>query len=151
MLELLGLKQYYELKDRRNLKESPGKTWLKTLKSKIIFWGIVGLILLTCYLNIGWALGTYIHNSVFIKDVHQTFLQKFWHGPVNWHVRESKKHSLLEDQIIFSFSWLPTLIILTMIWIAYAITNTVIWTVYAIYYILWFIFAGGLAKLLGLG
>ncbi|MFY9461610.1 MAG: hypothetical protein WAP51_00210 [Candidatus Sungiibacteriota bacterium] len=105
--------------------------------SERVVWWALFVAFLAIYLNIGWALGTYF-NGISGKPV-ETSWQKFWHGGFGGMVAEPITHPL-GSQIAAMFLW-PVLLLITV----------ADWVFYGIYLILWLIFAGGLAKLVGLG
>ena len=110
---------------------------------KVIRW-VVAMVALTVYLNIGWAVGTYLHNNV-SYSVPQSFTAKVLAGPYSMlsspSIPEHKRASLLFGQMLCSIIWpLPIMLIPGLLWIVYALS-----------WIAWIVFAGGLAKLFGIG
>ena len=109
---------------------------MKTLKK----FGKIAIViaLVAVYLNIGWAMGTYYHYNI-LGHEPQNFVQKIFCG--GWTVFSyAQKSTLLGDQIFGMLVW-PILLLFSF----------GSWLCYGIYYFLWLIFAGGIAKLLGLG
>lgn len=103
---------------------------------------IIIVVLLALYLNIGWVLGTYYHNHVLYQQpqtIAQTMAGGGW-GYMSNVQSEREHYSLITNQIVFMLFW-PLL----MLFIAGS------WVFKGVCYILWLIFAGGVAKLLGLG
>ena len=112
--------------------------------TKLLKWILI-IVGLSVYLNIGWSLGTYYHNNVAYKSVESgNLFEKFMAGPnhsINLpDTAVEKQHSLSSDQVCISITW-PFFIFIV----------TVCWIVYFVYCLLWLIFAGGIAKLFGLG
>lgn len=106
--------------------------------AKIVLW-VAGLAL---YLNIGWAIGTWTHN-IFGNDVEWTTIsQKVISGPGEVNIIDSGDNTstMLSNQVTSMFLWPFLFVIVAVEWIGYGI-----------YLFLWFIFAGGGAKLLGYG
>lgn len=93
---------------------------------------------LAIYLNIGWAFGTYMHKNVLTHEP-QTVYQYFWSGAGDF-VTHHDIHDNYQIQIHMMIIWPLTVVIIIASWICYGI-----------YYILWLIFAGGIAKLFGFG
>lgn len=118
---------------------------------------LVGLLLLAAYLNIGWAIGTYEHNHILGKTP-ETFWQEAWQGGfgVFSGLKTTEKNFAVQvnlgfQQIFFSFFW-PLLIIGILVsWIVYGCLILLYWLWYAAVYFMWLIFAGGIAKILGVG
>lgn len=95
------------------------------------------------YLNIGWHLGTYIHNNVFYTTP-QTGGEKFWAG--GWEAF-SQPEMPMEDrgdlsskQGLFSIFWPIYVFMVLLTWAGFGL-----WTAGGA--ILWCIFAGGLGEL----
>lgn len=110
-------------------------------------WMNIGLFLLglAVYLNIGWVIGTYYYDNInFVNPSEiETDTEKFMAGPnVLFNYDKSLKHqnTKIGEQIMYSVLW-PILIIFIII----------CWIFYGLYFLLLLIFAGGIAKLLGLG
>lgn len=98
---------------------------------------IVAIIVATAiYFNIGWVIGTSIQNALLEKSA-PTLLQTFWRGPANIFVHQGN------TSVLF---WLNA-----FLWPAWLIDVLVAWAIYGIYLLGWFIFAGGIAKALGIG
>ena len=108
----------------------------KVTSLKIVFWSAL-TVFITLYLNIGWALGTY-WNSIFDKPA-ETFWQKFWNAGI-FNLLADPTASPLWNQIFSMLAWPISVLFVAALWIFQGV-----------YYLLWFIFAGGLAKLVGLG
>ena len=108
----------------------------KVTSLKIVFWSAL-TVFITLYLNIGWALGTY-WNSIFDKPA-ETFWQKFWNAGT-FNLLAVPTAPLLWNQIFSMLAWPISVLFVAALWIFQGV-----------YYLLWFIFAGGLAKLVGLG
>ena len=116
--------------------------------------------ILAVYLNIGWAYGTYGHNHVFYNNpAAMTTFQRALAGPGHWvappYVNEpaplASRSTLLDNQIRFSITG-PFVLALTLIsWLGYGIYCLGAYAFYAICWLLWLIFGGGIAKLLGAG
>ena len=128
--------------------------WEKGWFSRIVII-ICCLAILAVYLNIRWALGTYLHDHVIYAKA-ETFPQKFWQG--GWGLFH-KQDVLLADkamvQKLFQFEmsllW-PFFIFSTLIlWSAYGLWLLLYFLGYGIYCLLWLMFAGGLAKVLEVG
>lgn len=96
------------------------------------------IVLLTIYLNVGWALGTYHHNYI-IGHEPETAWQTFWAG--GWGFWATKTPSSLIDAQIASLLIWPVMLAITLF----------SWFAYFFVWFLWLVFAGGLAKLVGLG
>ncbi len=121
-------------------------------KKKMAGWKkvVLAVIILAVYLNIGWALGTYYHNSIFQKTPAElSFGQHIiagWGGDNT--VFTKGECSMSVAQVLFSLFWPLVPVFLVLIsWCAAGIY----YASWGVYYTLWFIFAGGGAKLLGLG
>lgn len=97
---------------------------------------LIAILILTVYLNIGWALGTYYHNDIFKQGVTtqkpQTITQKSLCGGGEF-FSICGGNTLLFDQVLMMFFWPFFLFIALLSWV------------------IWLIFAGGVAKLLGIG
>lgn len=110
---------------------------LKKFK-KIAFW----LVFLTLYLNIGWGLGYYFHYSIETK----TFESASWHAKLlvghnlfannEDEIKAAKERGPWETEVLSSIFW-PFLLLVFF----------VCWIVYIAFWILKFIFWGGLFKL----
>lgn len=114
----------------------------KSVKVLLVLLFVIGFAL---YLNIGWAIGTYMHNNVAYKSVESgSLLDKFLAGPdhdiFSEDISAANQHSLLSNQVMSSIFW-PLLLVLIV----------VLWIVCFIYLLLWLVFAGGIAKLFGVG
>jgi len=113
--------------------------------NQVLKWVLI-IVGLTVYLNTGWALGTYHYNNVSHKSVEsRNIFDKFLAGPgYRAHppgtAVEGHQVSLFRNQVTTSFIWPIVILMITSSWI-----------IYFGYYLLWLIFAGGIAKLLGLG
>lgn len=109
---------------------------MKYLRNHPVY-SMLYVVFLALYLNIGWALGTYWHNRILCK-VPQTFWQIVWSitSPNN-----CREHTLLMDQLVFMFSW-------PLLHLFFPLAG---WLTYGAWLLLCLIFAGGLAKLLGIG
>ncbi|MFA6407453.1 MAG: hypothetical protein WCV80_01970 [Candidatus Paceibacterota bacterium] len=102
-------------------------------KSQKIFLIIIAA---TVYLNIGWAIGSYWVSLE--GTVPQTTFGKFLSGPINVLAGEKAAIEAVNHSMwifCYSFIWFIDFIWLSVTWI--------------IYFILWFIFWGGLARLMG--
>lgn len=121
---------------------------------KVVLW-MVAVLALAVYLNIGWAFGTYMYNNVHYT-VPKSFTAKVLAGPHSIlsepDTPENKKPSPLVDQVALSIIW-PVVIVIgpIVVWTIYAICYIVWLIVYGVYWTLWIVFAGGLAKLFGIG
>lgn len=93
---------------------------------------LIAILILTVYLNIGWALGTYYHNDIF-GHKPQTLTQKVLCGGGEFFAIVASNSPLLTNQCTIMFFW-PILL------------SGVLFT-----WVIWLIFAGGVAKLLGIG
>lgn len=127
-------------------------------------WWLTYSILVTIgfavYLNVGWALGAYFHKSVCLcfklnleydPGQPETFAGKALSGWGNFVGRGMCSGSPTIDSAIFSFLW-PLLLFLSFFsWIACAVCISLVGICILIKNILWLIFAGGIAKLLGAG
>ena len=104
------------------------------------------LVGLTVYFNTGWVLGTYIHEKIHYVNPpkFETAIDKFMAGPYmmfnNHKVPEERRNSKLESQFMFSIIWPVFILIYISSWI-----------LYGLWLLLPFVFAGGLAKLFGIG
>ncbi|MDP1629278.1 MAG: hypothetical protein Q8L57_01515 [bacterium] len=105
---------------------------------------LVVLVLLTIYLNFGWVLGTYYHKHIYTQDPKNFSLsQHILTGGWDILARDSAlkgERSLLYRQITFSLLWPIPLLAVVISWVAWII-----------YHFLWLIFAGGVAKIIGIG
>lgn len=118
-------------------------------KKKMAGWKkiVLAVLILAVYLNIGWALGTYYHNSIFSKTPAELSIGQYimagWDG---WFTKAAC--SMPTTQVIFSLFWplVPVLVVLGS-WCVAGVCSAC----WGVYYALWFIFVGGGAKLLGLG
>ncbi len=96
------------------------------------------IAILAVYLNFGWMMGAYYADHGLPKaEQGVTTLGKFICGPNAWMSNESG--SRLSWCVMSSICWPFGMVICGVSWI-----------VYGIYYLLWFIFAGGIVKTLGL-
>ncbi len=112
---------------------------------------LIGVVALAVYLNVGWALGTYYHDSIFQKTPAELSIGQ--HIMAGWGGRGDGYFvrgacSTLTAQRVFSFFWplVPVLVVL----VSWCVAG-IYYAGWGVYYTLWFIFAGGGAKLLGLG
>ena len=108
---------------------------------KILIWTIVTAI----YLNIGWALGTFMHYDVQLGDPSKmSGVARIFSG--GWSALtpndKDKVNPLLTQQIILSIFWPFMIVLVMMTWIIY-------WLISAIVFLFHIIFAGGLAELIG--
>ncbi len=95
------------------------------------------------YFNIGWVIGNYYYSNVFYTPPSQhTPFAKVFAG--SW--------SVLSDSIPLTQipNKLAVVSIVSVFWPLFLAFSSVTWVIYFIYYLLWLIFAGGGAKLLGL-
>jgi len=107
---------------------------------------------LAIYLNIGWAIGTYTYYNVDIKvPQERTILGKILAGPGSFvfSVNELSRERLAKSgprtsQITGSIFWPFIIVAVVSTWVVYLMLWAVAWAVKLT-------FAGGLAKLLGLG
>lgn len=92
------------------------------------------------YLNVGWAIGTYYHNYIFGHEP-QTFWQQVWSakGVVSNLPGNNTPVPLYHDQILFALFWPFQFCILLIMWCFHAME----WC--------FWLFFGGIAKLLGVG
>ncbi len=103
---------------------------------------LIVLLALTLYANIGWMVGSYYYNNVLTTpDEKLTTLGKIAAGGWSYISRPDGSKDNSKGSAIFLFG---------IIWPIGLIVITTSWIIYYIYYIGWFIFAGGAAKLLGL-
>ena len=110
---------------------------------------IVGVAL---YLNIGWAIGTYMYYNVDTKTpAERSVLGNALAGPGNSLGTKNDKEQAqelargpLSTQIVCSLTWPFMILFLTIFWTGYGI-------VLLLGFIFNLIFVGGLAKLFGLG
>ena len=104
-------------------------------------WILIAM-LLVAYLNIGWAIGTY-HLNYIVGQPPRTFWQSVWCGGFQFWESGIKGNPLVVQR---------TLMLTWPVWIVVAMVTWLIYFVYySISYLLWLIFAGGFAKLLGVG
>lgn len=129
----------------RFLKDFCGLLWQRSKLVRIV---LIILFLLAAYLNIGWAIGTYYHNYI-IGKTPQTFWQNVWSGGFNL-FETVNTDTLQKDQIFFMFVW-PIALFILLSWIVYGLWLFIYYYAFGVYCILWFIFAGGVAKLFGVG
>lgn len=101
------------------------------------------------YLNIGWAIGTYYHNYIF-GHTPQTFWQTVWKGGYPA-IINTVYDSPLYDQILSMFAWPLLGLISVLLWVVRFAQIGTIYFVWLVSYIFKLIFAGGIAKLLGIG
>lgn len=94
------------------------------------------------YLNIGWTLGTYYHNHV-LYNAPETIAQTIAKGAGSF-LSPSDISSLLYDQLLLMFVWPFITVLVAGSWILAGLF-------YVGYYLLWLVFGGGIAKLLGVG
>lgn len=106
--------------------------------------GVLLVVFLALYLNIGWTIAVYFgeHIVVVRPENLETFWQKTMAG--GWGFFADRRPSMVPlntaEYVFLSFFWPFLLILIVTSWLA--------WT---IWYLLWLIFAGGIAKLVGLG
>ena len=108
---------------------------MKTAR-KVVFWTLV-VVLLAVYLNIGWTIGAYYETNI-LPHKPQTTWQTVWAGGFGFLAGNNPDAGGFP--IIAMLLW-PTIV---LIWLGS-------WLVFGLYYLGWLIFAGGLAKLVGLG
>ena len=103
---------------------------------RITLWTLIIVIGLAIYCNIGWALGTYaiVHSNNPTGTLFETLL----FGPQ--HV--TTVNTAAPTAAVISFMLLWPIIVLFII---------AVWFFYGLYALAWFIFAGGIAKALGIG
>lgn len=108
-------------------------------KHPVIF-AIMLIMIAAIYLNIGWAFGTYVsgHLSVGADQTQYNAFEKFLLGPNG--VMFGGTATLQSFQIFLALLW--------PLWFTILIIS---WVCSIIYTMLWLIFAGGIAKLLGVG
>lgn len=112
----------------------------ETNKKRISVAKIVKIVVyVAVYLNIGWALGTYYHYNIMYQKP-QTFIQTIAAGGWEFFSNFKTLYSLITDQILWMLFW--------PLWIC---SIVVTWILKGISYFLWLVFAGGIAKLLGVG
>ena len=99
---------------------------------------ILTVACLAVYLNIGWAIGDYMHGNVTYKKSSeiQTITAKFLAGPGQWIVDHDVPENLRMSRALLSA-------ILSILWPLFLVMVIMSW-------IFWFIFLGGLVKLMGL-
>lgn len=113
---------------------------VQTAKLWLVILGIIGL---AAYLNIGWAMGTYFYDNVDSPQAQTTMSAKILAGPEGWVSRDSHK-TKMQRQVVFSILWPLAICAIIGMW--------VLWTIgYIFVLFLWLIFAGGIAKLTGIG
>jgi hypothetical protein len=104
---------------------------------------LIVLLALTLYCNIGWTVGSYYYNNVLATSPEKlTTLGKAaaggWSALADKRLRNSDSNKFAAV-LIFGILWPFGLAVVAVLWI-----------IYYVYYVGWFIFAGGGAKLLGL-
>ena len=112
---------------------------------------VIVMVVMTVYFNTGWAIGTYIYNHVqYVNppEIETTIVDKFLAGPknmmsTNYKNSDQNRWTALEMQTIFSLFWPLGIIFITASWLVYGIALF-------LYFSFWFVFAGGMVKLLGL-
>lgn len=104
---------------------------------------------LALYLNTGWALGTYMNKISRTNELKET-PAIFLAGPERVLIpfEQVERHSPLMNQIVGSMFWPIVLSGLCIMWLIYF---AIIGISELVYYLLWLIFGGGIAKLLGVG
>lgn len=113
---------------------------------------VMVLVAVAIYWNVGWAIGTYYHNYIW-GHTPQTFWQTVWNGGYQILSGEAgRSKPLLEFQIIFMFFW-PVFVgfFVPISWVIRFAHIGILFFVWFISYIFELIFAGGIAKLLGVG
>lgn len=109
---------------------------------------LIGTMIITLYLNIGWMMGTYVHERVKYSDdilsesSFAQFLSGGWHIFNTPQIPEKERESLFSKQMFFSLFWPVLLIFVVMTWIVYAFA----WLIMLLAKL---IFIGGLAELVG--
>lgn len=109
--------------------------------------GVIFTICLMLYLNIGWALGTYWNRVSTYEKPHnivETFMQgggKNWYCDAQSNPNCANPNDELANKVLSMFIW-PIILV-------FFIGGS--WIVWLFYKGLWLIFAGGLAKLFGIG
>ncbi len=114
---------------------------------KILILGVV----ITVYLNVGWAMGAYYRDNVtYTPKEKLTFVGKIaagWDASMAGKNHKPGDWSRQTDCAVSSVFWPSFPIVTGASWLA----CSAYYVGYAGYYVFWFIFAGGAAKLLGLG
>lgn len=108
---------------------------------------LLGVLALATYLNIGWAFGTYSHEKVCYAPTEElvTIPQRILAGPGEvFAANKERTKSLVVDQLFYSFLWPLIILLYITMWTGYGAYCVITW-------LLWLIFAGGIAKLLGAG
>ena len=114
--------------------------------TKITLW----IVVVAVYLNIGWAITSFIDHNVAYVDDPQGVVAEFFAGPENNFVEDSSANVIENDTgiyVIMSIMWPIFLFIVAICWFFWGVYSGVSWLVMKL---LWLIFAGGIAKLLGL-
>ncbi|MBU1178730.1 hypothetical protein KKB69_00060 [Patescibacteria group bacterium] len=103
---------------------------------------LISAVLLALYLNTGWAVGTFYHNNVLTKATEELSGLAYVAAGASGFLAVGPRYSasLLMSQVIFSVCW-PFFLALSL--------GT--WVVCGMYWILYFIFVGGLANPPALG
>jgi hypothetical protein len=131
------------------------------IKHRKLVRAVTLIVIATIYLNIGWAYGTYTAMHLGSEMPQTTVLQKFLIGP-NEVLTAGPDPSLLVFQIIYMIVWPVSLGVAISAWIIWLLVAVAAWTLWLVMWLLlslqWVIisalklvFAGGIAKLLGVG
>jgi hypothetical protein len=131
------------------------------VKHRKLVRAIVFIVIATTYLNIGWACGTYFATRLGEGMSHATILQKFLIGP-NGAFVVGPNPVLLVFQIAFMIIWPFWLAIILLGWLLWLLIIGVAWMAWLVKLLcfgLWrvvimtfkIVFAGGIAKLFGVG
>lgn len=128
----------------------------KVLKKAVKVTVIIALI--TIYFNIGWAIGSYLDRVQVTKTEQLTTFGKIVAGPDRFFLNYSERKGELKGPILASIFWPLVVIIFPIVsggdWLVYGCYLGGVWAVFQIWagikFLLWFIFAGGAAKLLSL-
>ncbi len=115
---------------------------------------VMSILGVALYLNIGWAIGTYYHENV-KYTIQKTTTAKIAAGgwAIYSRVEVEDKSSLQLEQVEFSLVWPAFVVMIGFSWLAFGAWKLLVfvwWLAYWLAYkLLWLVFAGGIAKLLG--
>lgn len=145
--------------------------WLGGKTRRKIAFSAFGILGLAVYLNIGWALGTYVY--ALEHAAPKTTFSKILTGPQEMFSSPGVKLPKIGDQVLLSLGW-PILVVLAagswlvygvfmlcfgvlllLIWAGVEIWDLLCWMGLKMWmgftWLAWFVFWGGAAKLLGVG
>ena len=127
------------------------RTWRTTAWG----WKAVVIILgVAIYLNIGWAFGGYYYENVHYVSP-RTATAKVVAGGLGLfsqtEMSQDVRHSRTGDQVMLSIIWPVLISCIAVSWFIFGVWKLGAFAALVVYRLLWLIFAGGIAKTLGVG